>query len=73
MIYIQSHRFVNDCVKIDIILVLAKKTAQEYTKSLSIQYFIQVPSRNVFNPLIRWHFVVIHTYNILVKIILDKL
>jgi len=29
MIYIQLHRFVNDCVKIDIILVLAKKTAQE--------------------------------------------
>ena len=38
MIYIQLHRFVNDCVKIDIILVLAKKTAQEYNP-IRIEYF----------------------------------
>ena len=38
MIYIQLHRFVNDCVKIDIILVLAKKQHRNIY-SIITEYF----------------------------------
>ena len=38
MIYIQLHRFVNDCVKIDIILVLAKKQHRN-NHSIITEYF----------------------------------
>ena len=38
MIYIQLHRFVNDCVKIDIILVLTKKQPRNII-SIITEYF----------------------------------